>query len=367
MKILVLTAFYPIPNGTHERMFVHVRNKYYQKNGVDVTVLNFDAKENYEIDGIPVVTLSAYKQSHVHYDIAVSHSANLRNHYLFLKKNYSDFPRLVFFFHGHEVLYLCKDYPKPYGYLFTAKWYRRLAQQLYDMAKIGLWRSFYKRLSCVSDYVFVSNWLLERFKKNTGLTEQMLNNRCHVINNSVGAIFETESYDAAAEKKYDYITIRSNIDGSKYCVDLVCQIAERNPELKFLLIGKGKYFEYNSLPPNVEWISKTLSHEDMIGYINSSKCALMPTREDTQGVMTCELATFGIPVITSDIAVCHEMFDGLKNILYINNEDVNFNLTQLSSNYFDRITAKKTDRFFAVNTISKEISLYRMICNNWNK
>ena len=61
MKVIVLTAFYPIPNGTHERMFVHVRNLYYKSQGVDVTVLNFDSLNDYVIDQIRVITLKTFK------------------------------------------------------------------------------------------------------------------------------------------------------------------------------------------------------------------------------------------------------------------------------------------------------------------
>ena len=86
MRLLVLTAFYPIPGVTHERMFVHVRNRYYQEHGADVTVLNFAAQDCYEIDGIRVITLEKYEADQNKYDIAISHSANVRNHYKFLKK-----------------------------------------------------------------------------------------------------------------------------------------------------------------------------------------------------------------------------------------------------------------------------------------
>ena len=127
MKVLVLTAFYPIPNGTHERMFVHVRNLYYKKCGIDVRVLNFNAKNDYEIDGIPVITLEHFKASSQssHFDVVISHSANVRSHYFFLKKYENIFDRLIFFFHGHEVLYLTKDYPEPYPYEKSSKWHRK--------------------------------------------------------------------------------------------------------------------------------------------------------------------------------------------------------------------------------------------------
>ena len=130
MKVLVLTAFYPIPNGTHERMFVHVRNQYYQRCGIDVTVLNFDAHDNYTIDGISVITAGTFDQEKGKnkYDIVISHSANLRNHFRWLKKYEKIFNHLVFFFHGHETSYLNKDYPKPYPYLPASRWYCQMVQ-----------------------------------------------------------------------------------------------------------------------------------------------------------------------------------------------------------------------------------------------
>lgn len=60
MQLLILTAFYPIPNITHERMFVHIRNCYYQSHGAEVTVLNFAASEDYFIDNIRVITLKTF-------------------------------------------------------------------------------------------------------------------------------------------------------------------------------------------------------------------------------------------------------------------------------------------------------------------
>lgn len=57
MKLLVLTADYPRLDGTHERMYVHVRNLYYAKKGYDVIVLNFASKIDYTIDSLKVISL----------------------------------------------------------------------------------------------------------------------------------------------------------------------------------------------------------------------------------------------------------------------------------------------------------------------
>lgn len=359
MKVLVLTAFYPNPKGSHERMFVHVRNKYYVKCGIDVTVLNFDADSGYVMDGVTVISLSEFVNSAEkdRYDIAICHSANIRNHYLFMKRYGKLFPHYIFFFHGHEILYMNKDYPKPYDFLGTAKKYKILARNLYDGMKIHLWASFYKKMAYKSDYVFVSHWIMKHFFKNTGLGKNDLLGRCHIINNGIGKVFEENSYDMAEPKEFDFITIRSNIDGSKYCVDLLVRIAEMNPELLFLLIGKGQYFEYNKLPLNLRWINKTLGHEEMLEYMNKSKCGLMLTREDTQGVMTCEMAAYGIPVITSDIEVCHEFFDNTSGVRLISNEHIDIDIARISESLWKEMPYNKNKSCWSIRTIQKEVEL----------
>lgn len=361
MKLLILTAFYPIPNGTHERMFVHVRNMYYQRHGVNVTVLNFAANENYEIDGIKVITLNAFKNECAQYDIVVSHSANIRNHYLFLKKYGYKFDHLVFFFHGHEMLNFSKDYPYPYNYTSDAKFTKRNFRKIYDLLKIRLWTNYYRQLMYKSDLIFVSNWLFNRFRENTGIQKEELVNKYHIINNSVGRVFETLSYDFPSEKRYDFITVRSNLDGSKYCIDLLVRYAEKNPQAKFLLIGKGKFFNYNKLPKNVIWVSKTLSHNELTEYINQSRCGLMLTREDTQGVMTCELVTYGIPVITSNIDVCHEFFANVSNVVMIDNGFPLADICEISKKLWKKVPYKKEESCFAKNTIAKELLLFKRI------
>ena len=63
MKILVLVQNYPNLNGNKALMYVHVRNKYYVKYGIQVDVVNFDAKESYEIDGVKVLTEDMYDKN----------------------------------------------------------------------------------------------------------------------------------------------------------------------------------------------------------------------------------------------------------------------------------------------------------------
>ena len=119
MKVLVLATTYALPNVNSTHQFVETRNKYYKKNGIEVVVLNFKAKDNYKVDGINVITLKEYKNNQEKYEdyLLISHAPNLKNHYIFLKKYQKNFKKLVFFFHGHEVLKVNKVYSKPYTYL----------------------------------------------------------------------------------------------------------------------------------------------------------------------------------------------------------------------------------------------------------
>lgn len=348
-KILVLVQNYPNNYGGVALMYVHTRNLSYVNNDIEVTVLNFSTKESYDYEGIHVISEKDFKKSNNSYDVLVSHAPNIRNHYRFLKKYGSKFARIIFFFHGHEVLNVNKVYSEPYFYIKRNK-IRELVQFIYDRLKLKIWHNYLPNVVYKSDFIFVSEWMKYEFFKWTKIEPNQLMNKTHVIYNSVGKIFEVERYDQSIKKEYDFITIRSNLDGSKYSIDIVNNIAKNTPNAKFLVIGKGEFFKYFNKSQNLTWLNTTLNHNQIIEYLNKSRYAFMPTRCDAQGLMMCEMAAFGIPVITSDIDVCHEVFDGFENAFFINN-DSTYNLDELCSSHIDSI---KDRRFFESNTVREE-------------
>lgn len=365
MKVLVLVEDYP-SNTSKILMYVHVRNKYYMKKGMEVTVLSFKAKAKYNIDGINVITLKDYKANKEKYKdyILILHAANLKHHYIFLKKYNENFNKIVFFFHGHEVLKINKVYSKPYKYV-KKNIFKKLIQNLYDDIKLCLWRKYFTKIAYKSYFIFVSKWMYEQFIKWTRINPKIVENRYSITYNGIGEQFEEFSYDYEKNKKYDFITIRANLDGSKYSIDIVNELAKRNPEYKFLVIGKGKFFEYNEKAQNLQWIDKVLNHEEIIDILNNSKCALMPTRTDAQGLMMCEMASFGIPLITSDIPVCHEIFDGFKNVALINNEKIKANnLTEIYNKIKDK--KEKNNKYFFENTSKEEINILEEVYGRTN-
>ncbi len=352
-KILVAVEDYPNDNGGMALMYVHTRNKYYAEHGIDVTVLNFRAQKEYVFDSIKVIPQDVYSNKREKYDILVLHAANLKHHFVFLKKNGNHFPRFIFFYHGHEVLRINKTYSKPYVY---NKHNPAIAflQDMYDEIKLLVWRCYIPKVLKKSHLVFVSNWMYDEFVRWTRIKPSVLKGGYTVIYNCVGKAFEKGMYDEAAEKKYDFVTIRGNLDGSKYCIDIVNRLAFQTPEKKFLLIGKGDFFQHNEKAPNLEWRNQVLTHDEITETLQKARFALMPTRTDAQGLMMCEMAAFGIPVITSDIPVCKEVFGTFPNVYYIDNEDTNLTLDALGD---FKSVCLKDDRYYKDATISKEVQL----------
>lgn len=352
-NVLVLTRSYPDNNGCVELMYIHTRNLYYIKHGIKVIVLNFKAENDYIIDNINVITLRTYKKSAVKYDVLLLHAPNLRNHYFFLKRYGDNFKKYLFFYHGHEVMKINKDYAKPYDYK-RKNVIHNLFQDIYDGFKLFIWRKYLPKHIDKSHFIFVSNWMYDIFLKNTGLSKKVIEKRHNITYNNVGNEFEIQTYNESCEKEYDFITVRNDLDGSKYALDVVNRLAQNTPECSFLVVGKGEFFKHFKKSNNIVWMNCSMSHTEIIGVLQKSRFALMPTRTDAQGLMMCEMAAFGIPVITSDISVCHEVFDGFENVFFIDNDDDNISL---SSFKFKKSICQKDNRFYQNTTVKKEVEL----------
>lgn len=359
-SILVAVENYPNNNGGVALMYVHTRNKAYASNGIDVTVLNFHSGENYEYDGIRVISLNTYLSEIKKYDILVCHAANLRHHYLFLRKHGGEFEKFVFFFHGHEVLKIHKTYSKPYSYVQNSK-LKILAQNIYDDFKLYVWRKYYLSVKNKSKFVFVSKWMLDEFLKWTKIPYDSIKDNCEITYNCIGKTFEETSYDFKCEKEYDFITIRSYLDGSKYCADVVNRLAFANPNMKFLIVGKGNFFNHFDKAPNLTWLNQTMNHTEIIDYMQKSKCALMPTRTDAQGLMMCEMASTGMPLITSDIPVCHEVFDDFENVALINNDLVDVNLAEVVDGLQCGLPYPKNSKYYSAKTSQHEVDIIKAL------
>ncbi|UZD16900.1 glycosyltransferase [Gallibacterium anatis] len=352
MKLLVLTQDYPSLDNPYAMAYVHSRNIEYKKLGHIVTVVNFSTKNSYLYEQIEVTPFANDLIDDA--DIILSHAPNIRNHFKILQK--LNAKKIVFFFHGHEVLYRYRDYPPSYCWVKQNP-IKKLGLYCYDFLKINLVAYYLEKISRKNQLstIFVSRWMEKQFIKNIKIDPNCIG-RTTIIPNACNPIFLDQQYKFEQENKLaDYITIRP-LDDSKYAIDLVINFALKNPEKSFHIYGKGKYFDVNDKPKNVTVFNQFIQQKDIPNLLNKYACALMPTRYDSQGVMVCEMATFGIPVITSTFEVCLEMLSTFENVIYLNEDDFSQKFEIKLPN-----SSVKNMKFSPTNLIAEEISFFDRI------
>lgn len=349
-KVLVLSEGYPSKEKIYNQAFIHSRNIEYIKQGVSVDVLAFSSQENYSYEGVNV-----YSEKHDFdldgYDAVVSHAPNIKNHYRFIKKNKLKLNNVVLFFHGHEVLRVNDYYPGNYPWQESTPYIKKVLRRVYDSVKLKLIKGLLSEENVRA--VFVSHWMLDEGLACLGI-KSLQKNKYKVINNPINVAFSGSNYAFDnAGKKADFITIRP-LDGKKYAVDKVVDLANANPEFIFHIYGKGHFFRHTVKPANVEVFDTFVEQKNIPELLDKYKAAIMPTRLDAQGVMMCEMASYGIPTIVSDLPVCHEMLDGFDNVTFINND--NFGITKLTDDFFKPLSNfALSDKFSSAFVASKEI------------
>lgn len=346
-KVLILSQAYPSEDNIYNNSFVHSRNIEYLKLGIQVDVINFLAQESYTYERINVFT----KKSKIDvsaYDAVVSHAPNIKNHYIFIKKKLNKIKSLVFVFHGHEALYVHDYYPKPYPWEGEESFTKVKLRYAYDFIKLKLLKSLMKNTKSKS--IFVSNWMKSEGFKCLGIkNESEVNYK--IINNPINFAFYNNSYKPEEEKLADYIAIRP-LKGSKYAVDLVVEFAKNNPGQSFHIYGKGPLFDNIIKPENITVFSNFIEQKNIPELLNKYSAAIIPTRLDAQGVMMCEMVSYGMPTIVSDLPVCHEMLDGFENCTFIAND--NFSTTKNESLHLKSLEDKKIIEKFAPQILAEK-------------
>lgn len=344
---------YPTEQEPYALAYVHSRCIEYKKRGVSFDVLSFDNLRAYDYQGINVITRAEAALNIENYTHIISHAPNLRQHLPFLLK-YCVGKNKTFFLHGHEVLIKSNHYPKAYNFTFKNTLHRlvhKLTHDIYDSVKVKLLRHFIAKTRN-SKFILVSQHL-----KNLAQADLKTNfptNKTYIINNCVNEEFITGSYLSSTPKTADIVTIRQ-LDNSTYCMDVVRKLALDNPKLTFTVYGKGVFFDYYPPPLNVTVIQNFFKHEQLPGILSAHRAALMPTKHDTQGVMSCEMATFGIPLITSNISVCQEIFSEMPNVALIDNNST-VDLEELIVSLTKNSSPPNKTKFSPAHTTEKELS-----------
>lgn len=362
INILVLSEDYPSLNNKYAMSYVHSRNLIYKKH-FNVSVLSFKSKVNYSYEGINVMSLNDFEKSEKDYHLLISHAPNVKNHVKFINKNSKLFRKIIFVIHGHEVLPLNNYYPENYKY--NRSFFKKSMQSIYDKYKLRTLSKLFNNLFEQNKvkFFFVSSWMKEHFLKNIETYQDKVENNSEIIFNAANEAFISEKYQFD-ENNYlaDFVSIRP-LDQPKYGIDLIVKFAESNSNYTFHIYGEGSYFDYHAIPDNVKVIKSFIEQKDIPALLNKYKCALMPTRLDSQGVMVCEIATYGMPCITSDIPICREMLNEFPNVVFIPNSQFGYDNNYNSVLELHNIK-NLPDKFHNNNTVNKEIEKIKNIINS---
>ncbi len=351
MKLLVLCSDYPCKDNPYKVAWSHARNVHYLASGLSVHVCNFATLENYEIDGVQVLSKESITDIDDTYDIVVSHSPNLRWHIPLLWKVKK--AKVVLFFHGSESLYIYKDYPKPY-YYNKPSIKEFMVRSVYDYIKMKALHYFINNKFQRVSLVFVSGWMKEMFEKNVHPLNVKHNVR--VINNCLWTDFYSQTYGDPKEYLADFITLR-RFDESKYSIDKVVEFASSNPQYSFHVYGQGDYFKHNEPPKNMTVFYQHIHQKELTALLSRYRYALMPTRFDAQGVMACEISAYGMPLITTDVDIMQEMLAGFENVKFLPLDYFNKKMDESELPVSSNGSAGKY-RFSYDNTVRKEIELF---------
>jgi glycosyltransferase involved in cell wall biosynthesis len=335
MHLLVLSQSYPKNATKYAPFFIHIRLLAYVAAGVDVDVVSFNTSHQYSYQGIRVypagefANLLRQKQPKA----IIAHAPNLRNHLRLLLLHWRSLPKLYFVFHGHEILMKSRYYPKPYFFQRSAFYnVTKAINNMYDLIKCKVLKCFMlKNLGKNLKVIFVSEYLKTLFCENVMQSKALIEKNSIVIHNAINDCFLTNEYSRAKVLLGDFITIR-NYDQPVYALDLILKIALANPHMVFHIYGEGKFFDFVAKPKNVEVFHGYLKPAKIVKLLNQYKAALMPSYHDTQGVMACEMAAFGMPVIASNIPAAREMFASEDNVYLLDNDAEDLDLAKIINN-----------------------------------
>lgn len=319
MKILVLQQVYPSSENPYAQAWSHTRNKIYVKEGAEVRVIASEEREARTHEGIQVYPLASFNDIVEWSDIVVAHQPNLKVHFRCLVKKRSK--KVVYFIHGHEVMFMNEDYPRPFFFNKDSRFYRRIFRFFYDRVKVLVLRYlFFRQGIDGAAFVFVSDWMKSMFHHRMLFDLENERFKYRVIANSISEIFSEKRYSLSDDVYADFVSIRQ-WDWSKHAVDLVLESAIKNSEKTYHIYGKGDFPKYVNIPDNVKLINKFIDPNAIPDLLNHYRCAMMPTRVDSQGVMACEMASYGMPLITSDISVAREFLSPFSNVRFVANSE----------------------------------------------
>lgn len=371
--ILVVTPGYPSIDNKYNSAFVHTRVKAYLKMNwkVDVLYINeFKSTHIYEFDGVKIVRsnfsfLRELLQNRKYSKILI-HFFDQRYANVLESIDLSD-TFVYFYLHGAETLY--RDWPKIASPYFGGP--AKITNELESLFKI---KDYYIRKynnMKNAKWIFVTPWTKKRCEE---LLDIKFNNY-----DIIPCLVDTEIFSYTKknpELRKKIFVIRKFDDINSYSLDTVARIilelSRRTffNDLQFDIYGDGALHETIIEPlkkfENVHIFKKFLTHKEIKKVHDEHGIALFPTRFDSQAVSSCEAASSGCAVITSNIPGPSQFFPKNLGILcdsenYKEYADV-IEKMYYDEEYFLKVALKESQeiqsKFDYDHTIQKEIDMF---------
>lgn len=313
--LVICNGGYPT-EGNPRCVFAHERVLRYIKAGLNVEAFGFiwgAPLTTYEYQGVKVVQGGAQELKDLlqreQYEKLLIHFLDQTVIYAIQLAGKLDMPMIVWC-HGYEVM----------------AWYRCWfnysdAQIMRNRAELDEMNEARKQCLQVCyakkniQFIFVSNWLMQRSRKFVGALP--VNHQ--VVHNFINYDFYTLP-DKKPEDRLRILSIKNHAT-RMYANDLtakaILELSNRPwfSDLTFELYGDGVLFEENFGElkrrnfPNVHIHQEFLSHEEMRELFRKCGIFLSPTRMDSHPVTTSEAMSAGMSVITSAAGPIREFMD----------------------------------------------------------
>ena len=311
-RYLVVTPGYPSEEKKYNNAFVHARIKNYIKAGLNVEVFSYSKNPfarpqngaTYVYDTVTVeqgniselknkLKTSKYDKVLIHFAIKSALSCVL---------NANPNTPVIVWCHGVDVI----------------AWHRRLYNLRFanivkftGYAVLNTFQRIYlhwiaKQYEDRITFVFVSQWLKKIMEKDIWRVNQIKN--YHIIPNVVDDKVFTY-YPKDPKDRLKILSIRS-FNSRNYANDQTVkaiQLLAEKPyfnELSFTLCGDGRLWKSTVAPlmdfRNVTLCRRFFSHKEIVQLHREHGVILMPSRQDTHGVSTCEAMCSGLVPISSN-------------------------------------------------------------------
>ena len=365
MKILIFVPNFTFNEKGHVPVFFQTRIEGYLSLGHEVEVITHNYKQkninlhhNLKITYVEKKKLYEYLRINTpKKDVFLVHFINYRIIKFLLNYNINT----TIFFHGVEAIS-----SKRYIFDWKIKIIFYLKKFIFNQIQFFYLKKLLRTKNNIK-YVFVSNWMKDAIEKDLKLDFSKSQNI--VIHNSVANYFIENENKNNFDKTKINVLILKNFTSYKYAGDLTLQFLLRFSRLdnfknfNFTIVGNGfildKYKKKLLKYKNIKIDNQYYENKELINLYKQHEVFLYLSRLDAQSVTVSEALSFGMVVISSNVAALPEFIkDGQNGFLIKNNfSEFEKKMSYIYENKNSLKTISDNSKIYSLKNFSPNINL----------